>query len=308
MAPARPAAQRQRALPVGQPAPLDGARGGDAYGVAAAALDRPIRAAAAEAAPCGPRSALGAPPRVCITAGCSWAGLRLAHALRARGAREVLLFDQRPPLAALEPGLVWCQGREVQEPERLSEALALHGPVDAVVHLGPCAAGCAGDLLAGAAERWRAVEGTRNVAAACAQNGVQRLVLTLWADRGRQAVAANAEAAARSGAAAGPAGGGGGGGGGCGVSAVWLGGSGGAGVCGAAKGDQAPPASQGPEPGLPYGLVKPEDWQPFAFQAPFAAAGAARGANGGGRGPRCEGAKEEAIAALLSDVCRVLCA
>ena len=45
---------------------------------------------------------------VLITAGCSWAGLRLAEALSARGKR-VVLFDQRPPLRALSDGVVWCQ-------------------------------------------------------------------------------------------------------------------------------------------------------------------------------------------------------
>jgi hypothetical protein len=54
-------------------------------------------------------SPLDAP--ILITAGSSWAALHLGRALLDRGCPKVLLFDQRPPLCPLEPGLVWCQVR-----------------------------------------------------------------------------------------------------------------------------------------------------------------------------------------------------
>jgi hypothetical protein len=80
------------------------------------------------------------PRRALVTAGCTWAGLAAAAALRAAGCADVLLFDRLPPLFPLEAGLAWCQGREAADPHLLAEALAAHGPVDAVVHLGAAAA------------------------------------------------------------------------------------------------------------------------------------------------------------------------
>jgi hypothetical protein len=83
-----------------------------------------------------------APPSrtVLVTGGSTWAGLALGRALLSKG-WTVLLFDQRPPLCALPPGLEWCQGREAADPHLLAEALAVNGPVGAVVHLGMAAAG-----------------------------------------------------------------------------------------------------------------------------------------------------------------------
>lgn len=57
-----------------------------------------------------PRTGAPGGDAVLITAGCSWAGLRLADALLARG-RRVVLFDQRPPLRVLHSGVTWCQVR-----------------------------------------------------------------------------------------------------------------------------------------------------------------------------------------------------
>jgi hypothetical protein len=97
--------------------------------------------------------------RVLVTGGCSWAGLALAAALRAAGAGHVLLFDRLPPLAPLAPGIDWCQGREAADPQLLSEALAVFGRVDCVVHLGAAAAGALGSSGGdAAAARRRIVE------------------------------------------------------------------------------------------------------------------------------------------------------
>lgn len=82
------------------------------------------------------------PDLVLITAGCSRTGLALCHTLHARG-KTVLLYDQRPPLSVLKPGVIWCQGT-LADCQLLSEALSVHGPVGAVVYLGVRAAPQAG--------------------------------------------------------------------------------------------------------------------------------------------------------------------
>jgi len=95
---------------------------------------------------------------VLIVAGSSWAGLELGRTLHASGRATVLLFDQRPPLAVLRPGLRWCQGREEFDPQLLAEALEANALVETVVHLGVAAAGGCGAGLSGERARQRIVE------------------------------------------------------------------------------------------------------------------------------------------------------